>query len=755
MADNANTEPLRRSSRKRPKYSQDTIEDVKSSDETAPRKQASASKRSTKSKTTNVTGRRAGKLANMSDMPIDVLFEIFSHLHPYDLLKLARTTKDYRKLLLDRHSVTLWKAACQNLDGLPEPFEGMCLPAWVNLLFYPHCHYCSRVAHTIEWTFQIRICSHCTPNYLGKTRAYYYMVPSKLSNLPFPFRVIHENMIPSRHSNNHREILYLQSEQDAVCAEYEKLETDDERLQFIAKKKAHVQKIKEHVLLCREWEKKQSSHREHELQTLRDERLSAIKEKLKELGWEQDLNGIRNPDSLAKHKLVNKPQRLTERIWSNIKSEVIAYMEKMREKRLNRERAALIVQRKEMAAEAWCTYKASHVHDRQLLPNPVELCAFQPVADIINQDSDSNVTSESFQSLFPQFDEFASQWRRSVHTLFYEQLKKPIAVDDDFDVGYYDDDYGGWSDDFDDWTFGSRKVRTEASPVAHMSNQEIEHHVALARTVFSCTKCDKKARSDDWTSSWFPIFSDGISNRHNPLFYPQVLGHDCCDSRFRGWTDEEEDFFNMYTSSAPRFLPLLQNWSPECLVIDADMSNLARCMLSIVDGIDPLTVSVKDMDNLNIRFTCLQTGCVQKPSQPVGSQITDVDSRLGPSFDWRGAISHQMNEHHGRGLLDNLRTKYAVEDYASIPNSIKEEEQLYQREHKRAWGCMRCNKSRGDEHRDLPSIKRHLSVKHGIEESITEDEDYTRRYDWEDTQAPEPFLRQIRNTPNGPMLKLD
>lgn len=35
--------------------------------------------------------------------------------------------------------------------------------------------------------------------------------------------------------------------------------------------------------------------------------------KLQDLGWGQDIAGIRYPDSLTLHKLVDRPQRLTEK----------------------------------------------------------------------------------------------------------------------------------------------------------------------------------------------------------------------------------------------------------------------------------------------------------------------------------------------------------------------------------------------------------------------------------------------------------
>lgn len=41
-----------------------------------------------------------------------------------------------------------------------------------------------------------------------------------------------------------------------------------------------------------------------------------IIQKLEKLGWGEDVYGIQLPDSLAKHKLVDRPQRLTEKsLW--------------------------------------------------------------------------------------------------------------------------------------------------------------------------------------------------------------------------------------------------------------------------------------------------------------------------------------------------------------------------------------------------------------------------------------------------------
>jgi hypothetical protein len=43
---------------------------------------------------------RKGKLKNMTELPIDIWFEVFAQLEPLDLLHLSRATKDLRNMLV-------------------------------------------------------------------------------------------------------------------------------------------------------------------------------------------------------------------------------------------------------------------------------------------------------------------------------------------------------------------------------------------------------------------------------------------------------------------------------------------------------------------------------------------------------------------------------------------------------------------------------------------------------------------------------
>lgn len=97
-----------------------------------------------------------GTLAELMNVPMDVLFEvsrrlypiplpltarqIFGHLRPLDILHLARTTKEFRCLLMNRSASYIWKAARLNVPGLPDCPPDLTEPQWANLAFSQFCH---------------------------------------------------------------------------------------------------------------------------------------------------------------------------------------------------------------------------------------------------------------------------------------------------------------------------------------------------------------------------------------------------------------------------------------------------------------------------------------------------------------------------------------------------------------------------------------------------------------------------------------
>ncbi|KAJ7459072.1 hypothetical protein B0H11DRAFT_1737444 [Mycena galericulata] len=85
------------------------------------------------------TARKNGRLQCLLEISLDIVFEIFGNLQPLDVLRLSRTSKEFRALLMHRSSISIWKSSLNNVPGLPPCPPGMTEPQWVSLVFDPTC----------------------------------------------------------------------------------------------------------------------------------------------------------------------------------------------------------------------------------------------------------------------------------------------------------------------------------------------------------------------------------------------------------------------------------------------------------------------------------------------------------------------------------------------------------------------------------------------------------------------------------------
>lgn len=141
--------PTTKKHAKKRKHNAKATEKLSVSSETRPPASSSAQKRS----------RLKGKLARMMEMPVDiftevrphvVVLEVFlilcalqiaKHLTPHDLLRLARSTKRLREVLMSKQAKPIWNAA-EKAAGLPDCPCDMSSPQLASFLYDYHCMVC-------------------------------------------------------------------------------------------------------------------------------------------------------------------------------------------------------------------------------------------------------------------------------------------------------------------------------------------------------------------------------------------------------------------------------------------------------------------------------------------------------------------------------------------------------------------------------------------------------------------------------------
>ncbi|VDB85131.1 unnamed protein product [Peniophora sp. CBMAI 1063] len=304
------------------------------------------------------TTRKKGRLSVLPTLPLDVLYEIFGHLGPTDLLHLARTTKSFRTVLMSRQSAFLWKEvheAVDEIDKFPCP-EEMSLLKWINLVYGgPYCDErgCSGRANKVLWGFYRRLCKSCQGKLLisgedvwGSLGAEVMMLLDNLSDS------VPRDMVTR--GGRHR-IMYLRSDIKALGEEVRALARDfdypihtteypapDGTPQWqaaLAALKARRKKMCDarhtHAEQCAEREEIKAVLRGDELDELKDARFLEVKQRLIAMGFDAVDAGSY---VIRTHKEVRQAKPLTDRVWTRISPILRAEAERIRDERLQRER---------------------------------------------------------------------------------------------------------------------------------------------------------------------------------------------------------------------------------------------------------------------------------------------------------------------------------------------------------------------------------------------------------------------------------
>jgi len=129
--------------------------------------------------------RITGRLSKLPGMPLDVLYEIFSLVHPVDLLRMSWASKAFRNVLTSKSSRQVWIATFDNIPEVRRPPpcpEELTELAYANLLYNPCCMDCGALHATAYWTALVRLCEGCIEKWvtnLGGIRKQTIATPSR------------------------------------------------------------------------------------------------------------------------------------------------------------------------------------------------------------------------------------------------------------------------------------------------------------------------------------------------------------------------------------------------------------------------------------------------------------------------------------------------------------------------------------------------------------------------------------------------
>ncbi|KAG6827411.1 hypothetical protein H0H92_011910 [Tricholoma furcatifolium] len=716
----------------------------------------------------HVRKRVRGKLSGLLDLPLDILLEVFSHLNPYDLLRVARTTKDFRRILLKKSSISVWRAALESVPNLPPCPPHMCEPAWVDLLFDHYCHFCRKARiRTAEWHMRIRTCNKCAKANLVDLRI--AESPSLQGDLlSFPLHLL----VPSRQAKRALHITVIRRELEDIKAQFLALPDKDARLMFIYDRMNLLTDFVKHAALCEKWENTQARDRYEELEDLKRERYTAIIRRLKDLGY-ADVLDIISPGSLSDMEQVNKPQKLTDRIWENIRGPITAYMDRVRASRMKRKHAKVIEERKPFAIAVFRTYMMAHHPYDDIMPSGLDFCDFSPVRAILDKPDEDPVDETTFADVVPLIPDMVVEWRQSLDsrlvrvmgTNLMNRWHNPSRTM--LMPGETWNTFGEFalSSTLEDDAYDT--IEYVSVPIILRSNnlppadEVMVDKLKLATSVFQCNKCLSMNRSSitdhtmdddivesahvsylgfDESQPRFPLEGTKFP-RPGVLFYPELKGHGCLTRRST-FSHTSEWWTGLRPVPARQVANDSQQrraWSTRPLRLNTILSKCAEALVEKA-GLEPKTTTVKEMDELGSWFGCLQCSLLCKENAGMlENEQSNICPFEFPVFTWRQAIEHHASEHPGGSgswVAISAKGIDEVHDaYRNHPRSIHQKYPSLNLAGTRdflpedtAWSCLYCRDTPDEfEPTSLARIKIHLLNDHEIEE-CEENRDYYRDF---------------------------
>ncbi|ESK90512.1 hypothetical protein Moror_13599 [Moniliophthora roreri MCA 2997] len=255
----------------------------------------------------------AGKLSLLPNMPLDILFEICSYLPPKSLMALIDVNKAFRETL----ARPVWTTLRKEFEA-PDPPSGTDTSEidWMRLLFGDTmCYVCDAKRVTLNWVLRKRICNKCISTQGVSARGF---VKAYGVGLDKTSRDLVLSLIWPAYGIGTHYYPFEEIDQVLEGLRISRGKGSEEADKYVAERKAHLVKLREHVKLCKEWMKAETMKKFKSTQQLRQERFDAVKTRLLAMGFtQQDAAEVRDLDG------VRRESPLTERSWIMIKAEVL------------------------------------------------------------------------------------------------------------------------------------------------------------------------------------------------------------------------------------------------------------------------------------------------------------------------------------------------------------------------------------------------------------------------------------------------
>ncbi|KAF5379650.1 hypothetical protein D9757_009232 [Collybiopsis confluens] len=241
-------------------------------------------------------------------LPLELIFEILYHLQPYDLLRLSRTSKGFRNVLMHNSSQFLWRQARANVEPIVPalPFD-LSEPAYAHLLFYTYCttlresHVgvpCALLQKVLqEQVSKLSMLGYGTERLTEMSSRFIpnnHEVRARSINLLQSDRIL--AVIPQAASgDSFRSHLYIDALDNLITEALNIGIGNDQAVEeWISYKAAQYETVKKHAAECASWEKNRKYLQERERLAARQRRCEWIEERAVAEGWDEEIKSFQS-----------------------------------------------------------------------------------------------------------------------------------------------------------------------------------------------------------------------------------------------------------------------------------------------------------------------------------------------------------------------------------------------------------------------------------------------------------------------------
>ncbi|KAG9016663.1 hypothetical protein FRB90_002618 [Tulasnella sp. 427] len=330
-------------------------------------------------------------------LPLEVVYTIFSYLHPSDLLRLARTNHMLRSHLMSKSSTSIWREAREEVDPpVPDCPPDQSEPQWAYLLFTRDCSTCFRTnIPSVDWFHRLRLCSNC--NRAGVNLIFGPRVKKRFHGIPDTDMLL--DLLPySNTGSSWNGKYYRIKDVEEIGVEWTALKKKgnaSEILGFKERKEAETKEIMTNGAFCKAWERDANILKRQEARNTKEARKNEIFKRLEALG--HDARDVRDWKVAGSH-LVNSTTPLSEYRWKILQPKLEILVAHAKANRLRVERLRIIGQREDIARQLIKAYYESEDMLNTIRPSPEDVFKLEEFQAVIQLPNEATVTVASFEA---------------------------------------------------------------------------------------------------------------------------------------------------------------------------------------------------------------------------------------------------------------------------------------------------------------------------------------------------------------------